>query len=75
MMEGVGVMPTLKSREHVVTSETRLNIKEGWARKQGRLTASMTHRDVISVNRQENGSKGGSQGDEPFGRFQWETSL
>lgn len=35
-MEGVGVMPTLKSREHVVTSETSLNIKEGWALKETR---------------------------------------
>lgn len=29
LMEGAGVMPMLKSREHVVTSETSLNIKEG----------------------------------------------
>ena len=36
LMEGVGVMPTLKSREHVITSETRFNIKEGWALKETR---------------------------------------
>ena len=36
LMEGVGVMPTLKSREHVITSEKRLNIKEGWALKETR---------------------------------------
>ena len=36
LMEGVGVMPTLKCREHVITSETRLNIKEGWALKETR---------------------------------------
>ena len=30
------MMPTLKSREHVVTSETSLNIKEGWALKETR---------------------------------------
>ena len=34
LMEGVGVIPTLKSREHVITSEAGLNIKEGWALKE-----------------------------------------